>query len=229
VKRLTRREAALVVVAILLPIPVVAAAGLNIPLPGGRQSGLASLLPGLGSASAPADAEGEARLSTDVGGIPAPRRSATARVRIGGRGLGTSAGEVALSFGTGETSARGDAAGSAGFDRPSSATSPPQSDAPEGGPEEPPADSGSSSASSAGSTSAEGESPIAAVGETGDPARASVAQDRVSAGIDPSGASPPDETPDPGVGTPSIGADTGVGGCGDTSVTVCVSPGAGVP
>ena len=66
---LTRREVALVAGVLLLPIPLLAATGLNVPLPGLVERAVASLLPGAGGANEPG-------ASAVVPGSNAPVRAA---------------------------------------------------------------------------------------------------------------------------------------------------------
>lgn len=86
---LSRREAAFVVIALLLPIPLFAASGLGVPLPGVVDDGLTSLLPGGGGVAAPAGRDSvrdaSARVTGSVRGGPGSSARGSTSTKRGGK------------------------------------------------------------------------------------------------------------------------------------------------
>lgn len=120
---LTRREVALVAGALLLPIPLLAATGLNVPLPGPVERAVASLLPSAVGASEPG-------ASAVVPGSDAPARAAAAAIPPSAsvtsrRGRGTASGAAGNQVHT-------KVGGPTGVDAPGLGDSPPDGGTPSG-------------------------------------------------------------------------------------------------
>ncbi len=121
---LSKRELAVVGLALLLPVPLVALSGLSIPLPGAVERGIASLVPGVAATGVPASIRvGPVRQATP--GRSTPVRSTGATPAGAGRPIVARAPESGSAPGAGPSRARGPSrpagtpgrAGAAGPDR----------------------------------------------------------------------------------------------------------------
>jgi hypothetical protein len=129
---LTRREVALVAGALLLPIPLLAATGLNVPLPGLVERAVASILPGAigagepgASAVVPGSKAASPTRTAPPTYSPAPVESLRGRGAVGGAASGL---------------ARTTVGGPIGVDAPGTGDPPPDGGTPSGDDPEPGAD-----------------------------------------------------------------------------------------